>query len=539
MKLTERTSGVLLHLSSLPGPAFCGDLGESARNFADFLHTAGQTWWQMLPINPIDSHFSPYASVSAFAGEPLYLDLVDLMQDGLLEPGDIDWEPTGPLEQTAFQAARDYRRIRWHKAFHHFRSGKEGKKYHAAYEPFMEQNGEWVTHHALFCSIAEQFGTYHWGLWPDEKIRQADPEVLKQFSRVKEERISYHIFLQLLFHVQWSAFRDYCHDKGIGLIGDVPIYVGLASADTWGYSKLFQMDKHGRMERTAGVPADSFNPDGQRWNSPLFRWEAHHEENYRWWTSRIRTCFSRFDVVRLDHFIGFYNYFSMPEISSTEDHGFWASGPADDFFDAILTEFPRTAFIAEDLGVMNPGVHALRDKYEFPGMNVYQFCFDFRRNIDPAVEWKSNSVVCSGTHDTMTLAAWFDDVIADRVKPEPFWDFPSMVASLKHFVPGTESWAARLAEMTPERARRLRNAKFPFEPGIHRDSLRWAILQTIMNSPGNTAIFPMQDLLGLGKDARMNFPGHTGHNWVWRLHPKSLTQELALAMNDLAFAYQR
>jgi 4-alpha-glucanotransferase len=187
MELTERTSGVLLHLSSLPGPAFCGDLGESARNFADFLHNAGQHWWQMLPVNPIDSHFSPYSSVSAFAGEPLYLDLVDLIQDGLLEPGDIDWQPPDPLGRTAFQAARDYRKVRWRKAFERFRSGEGGKKYRAAYEPFMKENREWVMRYAIFCSLAEQFGTYHWSLWPDEKTRQADPETLKQVCLEKEE----------------------------------------------------------------------------------------------------------------------------------------------------------------------------------------------------------------------------------------------------------------------------------------------------------------------------------------------------------------
>ena len=515
MELTERTSGVLLHLSSLPGPALCGDLGQSARNFADFLHNAGQSWWQMLPINPIDAHFSPYASVSAFAGEPLYIDLVDLVRDGLLDSDDIDWQPEGPLTQTAFQAARDYRKIRWRKAFQRFREGKGGVKYRAAYEPFLAENRNWVLQYALFSSLAEQYGTFQWKHWPDEKIRQADPVALEQVCHEKEERIAYHVFLQLLFHVQWQSFREYCRNKGIGLIGDVPIYVGPASADTWGHSSLFQMDADGRMDRVAGVPADSFNPDGQRWNSPLYRWDVHKEENYKWWTSRIRTCFSRFDAVRLDHFIGFYNYFSMPEKPNPEDHGEWISGPADDFFDAMLKEFPRTSFIAEDLGVMNPGVHALRDKYEFPGMNVFQFSFDFCRDTDPTVEWKPNSIVCSGTHDTTTLAAWLDEVIEDRKKAEPYWNFEAILGFLKHFVPEMESRS------------------------FSRESLHWAIIRMVMNSPGSTAIFPMQDLLGLDKESRMNFPGHTGHNWIWRLHPKYLSGDLAKTMNELTAVYGR
>lgn len=548
MKLTERTSGVLLHLSSLPGASFCGDMGQGARDFADFLNRSGQIWWQMLPINPIDSYFSPYASISAFAGDPIYIDLCALLQDGLLDSSDIDWQPDGPIEKTAFTAARDFRKKRWKKAFHRFQNHKGGDTYWAAYDEFMEKNRDWALRHALFCTLAEEYGTYHWELWPNEKVRRADPAVVEQICLEKKDQIAYHIFLQLVFSVQWRAFRNYCHEKGVGLIGDVPIYVGRASADTWGQTQLFQMDQDGQMDRVAGVPGDSFNPDGQRWDSPLYDWKVHKQEGYQWWSSRIRTLFARFDVVRLDHFIGFYNYYSMPNVPDPKDPGEWIPGPADDFFDTILKEFPRTSFIAEDLGVMNPGVHALRDKYEFPGINVFQFFFDFRRSSDPTREWKTNSYVCSGTHDTTTLAAWLDEVIEDRRKAEPFWNFNAILGMLKRFIPQTPQWEQRLTEITPFFAEQQRNLRFPcfFDSSsddcdrkIHRNSLRWAIIQMILDSPGNTAIFPMQDLIGLGKDARMNFPGRIDSNWIWRLHPKYLNEALEHTLFDLAVAYQR
>lgn len=520
MKLTDRTSGILLHLSSLPGAGLCGSLGAPAKAFVDFLHAAKQSWWQMLPINPIDSHFSPYASVSAFAGEPLYLDLHSLVHDRLLDPEDIDWEPAGPEGQVAFQAARDYRKARWRKAFERFRENNGGNTYRAESERFMDENRPWLMQYALFCTLAEHFETSHWSLWPEESLRRADPKALEAVYKEKEERISYHVFLQLIFDVQWRAFRAYCREKGIGLIGDVPIYVGISSVDTWGHPGLFQLDADGRMDRIAGVPGDSFNPDGQRWNSPLYKWDAHKEQGYSWWKSRIRTCLSRFDAVRLDHFIGFYNYFSMPNEPDPNDHGSWIPGPAEDLFDALLEEFPSTAFIAEDLGVLNAGVHALREKYAFPGMNVFQFSFDFRTSEDPTLQWQETSVVCSGTHDTPTLAAWLEEVIADREKPEPFWNLPAILEMLNRFVPET-----------PQSKELFSQLDLP--------TLCWAVIRMIMHSRGKTAIFPMQDILALGKFARMNFPGHTVDNWLWRMTPNDPLPGLAETLSELTVRYDR
>jgi 4-alpha-glucanotransferase len=304
-----------------------------------------------------------------------------------------------------------------------------------------------------------------------------------------------------VFAVQWEELHNYCRERGISLIGDVPIYVSKNSVDTWANPQLFQLDEHGQMTRVAGVPGDSFNPDGQRWNAPLYHWENHKKDNYSWWTHRIANALKRFDAVRLDHFIGFYNYYSMPLEHDPDDLGEWQPGPADDFFDTLLGNFPQAQLIAEDLGVMNQGVHRLRDKYHFPGINVFQFFFDFRCAVDKTEEWKVNSLACTGTHDTNTLAGWVDEVFEDKDKPEPFWNFTFLSEMLRPFSP-TGS-----VETRPEFVQ--------------------AIVRKVMSSCGNTAIFPMQDILGLSKECRMNFPGHADGNWGWRLDETALTDALA------------
>lgn len=499
MDLKQRISGVLMPLSSLPGSPCCGDLGAGARRFADFLHRAGQRAWQLLPVNPIDNCFSPYASISTFAADPIYIDLTDLVRVGLLDRDDIDSLPEGPKTRTAFNAARDFRMKRLQKAVERFREGR-GTRYHEAFESFLDNN-EWIGPHALFCALSERYGTFDWTAWPDQAIRQADQEALKQVSPDLQNRIDFHTIVQLFFEVQWNDLHAYCRSMDIGLIGDIPIYVSKDSVDTWANRELFQMDRDGRMARIAGVPGDSFNPDGQRWNSPLYDWDAHKANGYAWWMSRLGKSLSRFDALRLDHFIGFYNYFSMTPKPEPGDHGFWAPGPADDFFDTILRHYPGAALIAEDLGVMNLGVHQLRDKYDFPGINVFQFYFDFRRNTDATLEWKMNSLVCTGTHDTDTLAAWFDTLLADRKKEEPFWDFGFLFELIRAYVP----------QGVP----------------VDRETILWGIIRKVMSTKGNVAIFPIQDLLGLPAEARMNFPGHAKGNWVWRLDESLLTDRLS------------
>ena len=501
MGFRQRISGVLMPISSLPGSPLCGDLGSSARRFVDFLHRAGQKAWQMLPVNPIDDCFSPYASISAFANEPLYIDLEDLVRSGLLQPDDIAGFPRGPKSYSAFRAARDVKMPRFRKAFETFRRTC-GTKYHDAFDRVVD-GAPWIGPHAAFCALSEKYGTVDWTRWTDEGVKNANQDALKcaLADPELEQAVAFHAFLQVVFDIQWSELHDYCKQYDIKLVGDVPIYVSKNSVDTWSNRQLFQLDSAGHMLRVAGVPPDAFNPDGQRWNAPLFDWDAHKAEGYSWWLHRIGNSLHRFDVVRLDHFIGFYNYFSMSPQPDENDPGEWLPGPADDFFEAVLRQFPDAALIAEDLGVMKPEVHQLRDKFDLPGINVFQFQFDFRRNTDPTVEWKENSLVCTGTHDTDTLSAWFDEVLADRKKSEPFWDIAFLIEMIKQSIP-------------------------PSCP-VNRETMMWGIIRKVMSSPGNVAIFPMQDLLGLPTSARMNFPGHADGNWIWRLDESLLTDELA------------
>jgi 4-alpha-glucanotransferase len=499
MTLQRRISGVLLPLSSLPGSPLCGNIGAGARRFANFLQQAGQRVWQMLPVNPIDECFSPYASISTFAGDPIYIDLTDLKQNGLLDDEDLSGIPAGPKTRSAFCSAKSIYPQRLHKAFQRFRE-TTGTKYHQAFETFIDSN-PWVGPHSVFCALSERFGTNDWLRWTDASLRHADQDALHRVVPELEYHVAYYAFEQLVFDVQWNELHEYCRSKGIALVGDVPIYVSKHSVDTWANRHLFHMEPDGELSRVAGVPGDSFNPDGQRWNSPLFDWQKHKETGYDWWLQRLGKAFCRFDAVRLDHFIGFYNYFSMTPEPDPNDAGFWVAGPADGFFEAVLKAYPGAQLIAEDLGVMKPEVHQLRDKFHFPGINVFQFSFDFRRNTDATLQWNTNSVVCTGTHDTNTAAAWFDEVLLDRKKPEPIWEFPTNYKMIKDILP-------------------------PNVP-VNRQTVIWGLVRKVLSSPGNVAVFPMQDLLGLGGDCRMNFPGHADGNWLWRLDEAYLTDELA------------
>jgi 4-alpha-glucanotransferase len=496
---SRRLSGVLLPLSSVAGNACCGGLGAGAYKFADFLYHAGQRIWQFLPLNPVDTCFSPYASISTLAADSVYIDLDDLQREKLLDITDLQLLPSGPVNHAAFNASRDFRRILLRKAVNNFKK-TDNTKYHLYRNQFLYENS-WIQQHALFCAASEYFKTSDWSKWTEKSWQNYNENTANEIWNLLHEEVEYHVIVQLFFDVQWREFRNYCNSLGIYLIGDIPIYVSRSSVDTWSNRKLFQIDSEGQMSRVAGVPADSFNPDGQRWNSPLYNWENHCADNFSWWTMRIRNSMQRFDAVRLDHFIGFYNYFSLPIEPDPQDNGFWESGPGEKIFDTIFQKLPDAKLIAEDLGVMNPGVYALRDKYNLPGINVFQFHFDFKKNADATLDWIENSVVCSGTHDTNTIAAWFDEVLLDRKKIQPFWDFNFLYNLIKDFVPSGYS--------------------------ADRRTIVWGIIRKIMSTRGNLAIFPMQDLLGLSTEARINFPGRASGNWVWRLNGESLTGELS------------
>lgn len=416
------------------------------------------------------------------------------------------------------------------------------------------------------------------------------------FWRQVDDIREYNEFLQLVFDVQWWDFKGYCHEKGIALLGDVPIYVGMASADTWSHPELFQITVEGRMNRVAGVPPDAFNPDGQRWDAPLYDWPEHERTEFNWWIHRIGQAMKRFDALRLDHFIGFYNYYSFPgelankvfpfelpeidapcfveDISDSVENVIedlsgeiemvryelgWTPGPQKKLFNALFEHFPREKFLAEDLGVLNAGVHRLREHYSLPGMKVLQFEFDHRGRIDPTELWEENSVACTGTHDTPTVIDWLDHL----EKTGPYhWD-PSNFAHVWHvllkyqkneekvaidfdahpddFLPAYDFW--RYSVIRTEEAE-----ENDFERGIPLNdfqvradviALRYAALRAVMQSKSYVALFPMQDILGLGASARMNFPGKVNGNWNWRLDPTLLTDELVTFLRQLTLEGDR
>lgn len=537
-----RSAGILLPLFSLPGAAGTGALGETARAFADFLAEAGCGWWQMLPINPIDHCHSPYSSSSAFAGEPLYLDLNELADEGLLPSESLPCGNTKNSRTADYEYARSVRAPLWREAFAQYRNGG-GAKYRAHEEAFRETNRFWLNDYALFCVLADRFRTPAWQEWPEE-FRRRDRQALDEIRNTEREDLEFHIFLQLVFDTQWREFKAYCNAKKVRILGDVPIYVGLTSADTWANQDLFRLGRDGRPERITGAPADAFNPDGQRWDSPLYNWDRMEETGFSWWLDRLGVTLSRFDAVRLDHFIGFYNYYSFPlqkrdrslPIRPDEptggltpatpidaDGGFWTAGPKEKFLDAVFARFPKTSFIAEDLGVMTPGVHALRNHYELPGMDVLVFSYEGlkRNDRDPMTLLKKNAVACSGTHDTPTLRGWLTS-LRKPIAGVPI-DFSYVARVFAKRLPKGERPGRSLKRITNPKRVTPRDIDLLVRGGI----------RAVLHSKPDTALVPIQDFLNLDDTARMNFPGRSEGNWLWRLQETDLTPELAASVRSM------
>ncbi|MBI5247753.1 MAG: 4-alpha-glucanotransferase [Elusimicrobia bacterium] len=474
--LTRRSSGVLLHPTSWPG-ARGGTLGAAAREFTDFLADTGQSWWQMLPVCPPDELGSPYASPSSFAGSPSLICTDLLAAEGLLKKAEL-----GQSKPKALRAA-----------FHGFgrRGSKEDKQ---DFESFRVREASWLADHALFCALKDANQARPWTEW-DERLRRRDPARLAEARANVPDEIRFHEFSQWLFARQWEALRLHAAARGVGLMGDAPIYVRHDSADCWANQELFQLDASGRPTAVAGVPPDYFSKAGQLWGNPLYRWERHQETAFKWWIGRLKACAERFDALRLDHFIGFRNYWEIPAGETTAIKGRWVQAPGDEFFDAVLRGVPQLEIVAEDLGVATPGVLALRDKYKLPGMSLAQFSFGGAEKDWPNA-WKENCVGYTGTHDNDTTRAWWED-------------------------DGTVNAQRSAADAEKER-RAFRRAL-----GREPERPSWEMIGMVWRSPARTAIAPMQDLLDLGPDARMNRPGTTEKNWRWRMDAGALTPRLA------------
>jgi 4-alpha-glucanotransferase len=501
--LEQRASGVLLHLTSLPGPIGMGDLGPRAHAFVGFLAQAGQSWWQMLPTGPTGAGDSPYQSFSAFAGNPLLISLERLAEDGWLDPAELPGDTYGhPADFAAAHAAR------WpllRKAWMAFREGASASD-RAAFEAFALQQRDWLDDYALFVALKQAHQGRAWTEW-EASFRDHQLPALEQARDAHHDEVEFQRFLQFQFWRQWQGLRAAATERGIGLIGDLPIFVSHDSADVWAHRELFDLDAAGQPLQVAGVPPDYFSEDGQRWGNPLYRWDMHQATSYQWWVARFWRLLQLFDAVRVDHFIGFHRYWSIPASEPTAKGGTYLPGPGAGFFEVLRTQLGGLPIIAEDLGVVTPEVDELRQGFGLPGMRVLQFSFGGEASQLPSA-YAEDCVVYTGTHDNNTMRGWLDD-------------------------PGQEP-ANPASSHAAERERAL-----AWVAGKGSGDQVWGFIEAALEGLPRLAVIPVQDLLGLSHVYRMNTPGTIEGNWAFRLEPGALGPETAQKLRALTEKHHR
>ena len=489
-----RRSGVLMPVSSIPSRYGIGTFSRQAYDFINLLEQAGQTYWQMLPLGPTGYGDSPYQSFSTFAGNPYYIDLEALIEKGWLTEEECDQYDFGDNEEYI-----DYEKIYLSRfkalrtAYGNSRIGEQED-----FQRFCRENAYWLDDYALYMAVKNSFGGKSWSEWDDD-IRLRRPEAMKRCREKFADEIGFYQFQQYLFAVQWFALKAYANQKKIQIIGDIPIYVAFDSADTWANPELFQLDEDLIPVAVAGCPPDAFSATGQLWGNPLYRWDYHKETEYAWWMKRIAYCYDLYDVVRIDHFRGFDEYYSIPYGDPTAEFGHWEKGPGYDIFKTMKAKLGNKAVIAEDLGFLTDTVIKLVKKTGYPGMKILQFAFDSREESDYLPHnYTANSIVYTGTHDNDTTVGWYDTL---NRKDKTF-------------------------------AKKYLNIR-------SNKDVHWAFIRAALASVSDTCIIPMQDYLGLGTEARINIPSTLGTNWKWRMLPGQFTEELAEQMKDMARLYGR
>lgn len=476
--LFPRSSGVLLHPTSLPGRYGIGDLGEWAYRFVDWLEAAGQTVWQILPLGPTSYGDSPYQTLSAFAGNPNLVSLDKLVEEGWLTDQDLAGVPNFPQDRVDYGWIIGYHNDKLNLAYERFEaSGTPEQK--AAFDAWAGENAYWLDDYTLFIALKDSHGGRPWVEWPEgEALRQ--PAALDAARRNHQKRINQHRFRQWVFYQQWFDLKAYANSKDIRLIGDIPIFVAHDSSDVWANRDQFYLDEKGNPTVVAGVPPDYFSKTGQRWGNPLYRWDMMQSSGYAWWISRLRATLSLVDVVRIDHFRGFEAYWRIPAEEETAVKGAWIPGPGADLFNAIENALGGALpIIAEDLGVITEGVEKLRDEFGLPGMKVLQFAWSDPKNPFLPHNHIPNCVVYSGTHDNNTSVGWWNNEVS---------------ADTRQFI-------------------------FDYLNRGEIYEINWALIRLGMASVGHTFVATMQDILGLGPEGRMNTPGVESGNWTWRMTP--------------------
>lgn len=495
----ERAAGILLHPTSFPSRYGIGDFGEAAYQFVDFLVASKQSLWQILPLGPTGYGDSPYQSFSAFAGNPLLISPDRLVHDGFLPETATSPIPSFPHQEVDFGPVIEYKNGLLKLAHEHFLAQGTAVQ-QAAYQSFCDAQSLWLDDFALFMALKNHHVDHEggvWNSWPRE-IALREPEAMASWVKKLATEVDRHKFLQFLFFQQWLSLKSYANEMGIQIIGDIPIFVAFDSADVWANPELFYLDEDGQPTVIAGVPPDYFSETGQRWGNPLYRWERMAKQGYQWWTARLEMCFTQADIVRIDHFRGFEAYWEIPAEEPTAVIGQWVPGPGKQFFQAMRDKLGELPLIAEDLGVITPEVEDLRDSFDFPGMKILQFAFGGEQNSSFLPHtFDKNCVVYTGTHDNETVLGWYKNA----------------------------------SDAERDHVRRYMQ--------ISGQNISWDMTRLAYSSVANTAVATLQDLMELGNEARMNFPGKVGGYWRWRYQPHQLTQEIANRLRGLTELYGR
>ncbi len=495
----NRAGGVLLSITSLPSDYGIGCFSKSAYDFADWLKEAGQTYWQILPLGPTSYGDSPYQSFSTFAGNPYFISLEELVEEGVLTREECDAADFGDEPETVdYEKMYKARYPLLRKAYERSRISEDED-----YRRFVSDNGWWLGDYALFMAVKDRFDGAPWTEWAED-IRLRWQNAMDYYRRELYYDIEFQQYLQYKFYVQWMRLKSYANQKGIRFIGDIPIYVAMDSADTWAHPELFQLDSNNVPLAVAGCPPDGFSATGQLWGNPLYRWDYHKSTGYDWWISRLEYCFRMYDVVRIDHFRGFDEYYSIPYGAESAVGGHWEKGPGMDLFARVENVLGRREVIAEDLGYVTDSVRELVRESGFPGMKVLEFAFDSRdsgcANDYLPHNYGENCVAYTGTHDNETIRGWFDSITKEE------------------------------QELAREY---LCDSRTP------KKELNWSFISLIMRSSARVCIIPMQDYLGYGNECRMNKPSTVGINWKWRLTEDELTDELKKKLYEMARRYGR
>lgn len=502
MTLFPRESGVLLHITSLPGSYGIGEIGQHSYDFVDLLQEMGQRLWQILPLIDTGQYYSPYTTISAFANNPLLISFDLLLDDNLLKESELESLPDFSDNLVDFDSVATARNAIHDTVCERF-SERTSEEEKSAFNLFCSKNAYWLEDYALFTALKDAHDGVVWTDW-DPKYSHRNEKAMQSARHQFEAEIQRQKIVQFIFDDQWSRLRKYARRKGVRIVGDIPIYVSHDSADVWANQELFRLDEDGKMTVQSGCPPDYFRKTGQLWGNPIYDWDAHHKSGYHWWIRRLKKLYEMVDIVRIDHFNGFAKYWEVPVKSKTAQNGKWVKGPREKIFDVLFRKLGRKPIIAEDLGEAANDAAALIEKYDLPGMKILQFAFDPHEHDNGSLpdEYPENCVVYTGTHDNDTTLGWF------------------------HTKPG-KAVTRTVDEIKEERTRVLDYL------GTDGSEINWDMIKLALHSNSHTSIVPLQDILGLDSEARMNTPGTIEGNWRWRFNRNLLSDDVIERMRKL------